>query len=228
MNQTNKNIPKSWDPIWNEVFLNQEWGKYPSENLIQFIARNFYNTIRKDIKILEVGCGTGANLWYLSREGFQAFGVDGSQEAVSQAYQRLKNENLIAKIEVADIINLPFKDNYFDAVIDVECLYCNTLDNSFKILKEIKRVLKPFGKLYSRTFTDKMFIGQLKENNLLEYSKIDEGPLNGKGFVRLTSKETIKNFYGKNFLIESLDILEYTSHNEKHKISEWVIIGVNN
>ena len=89
-------------------------------------------------------------------------------------------------------------------------------------------MLKPFGKLYSRTFTDKMFIGQLKENNLLEYSKIDEGPLNGKGFVRLTSKETIKNFYGKNFLIESLDILEYTSHNEKHKISEWVIIGVNN
>ncbi len=29
--------------FWENIFSNKEWGKYPSENLIRFIARNFYN-----------------------------------------------------------------------------------------------------------------------------------------------------------------------------------------
>ena len=33
----------SWDPVWENVFQNQSWGKYPSENLVRFVARNFYN-----------------------------------------------------------------------------------------------------------------------------------------------------------------------------------------
>lgn len=37
-----KNEIKSWDPIWEKVFKDNEWGKYPGENLIQFVARNFY------------------------------------------------------------------------------------------------------------------------------------------------------------------------------------------
>lgn len=63
--------------IWDMVFSNQEWGKYPSEDLIRFIARNFYKVEnRKNVKILELGCGPGANIWYLAREGFSFCGVD--------------------------------------------------------------------------------------------------------------------------------------------------------
>lgn len=59
------------DNIWNSVFKNQEWGKYPSEDLIRFIARNFYSIKnRLDVKVLEIGCGPGANIWFLAREGF--------------------------------------------------------------------------------------------------------------------------------------------------------------
>ena len=59
----------SWDATWEEVFRQQEWGKYPGEDLIRFVARNFYNVEkRSDIKILEVGCGPGANLWFIARE----------------------------------------------------------------------------------------------------------------------------------------------------------------
>ena len=29
-------INKSWDPIWEKVFLESPWGKYPGESLIQF------------------------------------------------------------------------------------------------------------------------------------------------------------------------------------------------
>jgi len=32
----------AWDPIWERVFSSQAWGKYPGEDLIRFVARNFY------------------------------------------------------------------------------------------------------------------------------------------------------------------------------------------
>ncbi|ELB7666084.1 SAM-dependent methyltransferase, partial [Campylobacter upsaliensis] len=31
------------EQIWEEIFSKKEWGKYPSESVIRFIARNFYN-----------------------------------------------------------------------------------------------------------------------------------------------------------------------------------------
>ena len=63
----------SWDNIWDEVFRSQPWGKYPSEDVIRFVARNFYKAPdRSSVKILEVGCGPGANLWYIAKERFAA------------------------------------------------------------------------------------------------------------------------------------------------------------
>jgi SAM-dependent methyltransferase len=226
MKKAQKIVEQSWNPIWDEVYTSHEWGKYPSESLIQFIARNFYKSERGDVRILEVGCGTGANLWYFSREGFQAYGVDGSDVAIKKANDRMISENLTVNLQVADIVNLPFCNSFFDVVIDVECIYCNNSENTKKILEEIKRVLKPEGKFYSRTFSDKMFIGtNIKENIYFEYKDIEVGPLKGKGFVRLSSKDTINDLYGRCFQIESIDYLEYTQYNEKYLINEWVIIS---
>lgn len=135
----------SWDPIWEDIFRNNEWGKYPTESLIQFIARNFYNKKRDEVKLLEVGCGTGPNVWYISREGFDATGIDGSKTAIQKGSSRLKDEKLNAKLIEGDIITLPFQNDYFDGVIDVECLYCNNTTTTKTILQEIRRVLKPGG-----------------------------------------------------------------------------------
>ena len=135
----------SWDSIWDKIFAENEWGKYPSENLIQFIARNYYKSQRDKINILEIGCGPGANIWYLSREGFKAFGIDGSKIAISKAINRIKKEGLTAELEVGDVEKLPYDNNYFDTVIDNECLFANTYKSSEKINSEIKRVMKVGG-----------------------------------------------------------------------------------
>jgi 2-polyprenyl-3-methyl-5-hydroxy-6-metoxy-1,4-benzoquinol methylase len=84
-----------WHQVWEQVFLSQAWGKYPSEDLIRFVARNFYKSEdRSRVKILEVGCGPGANLWFFAREGFSFSGVDGSAAAIEQATARLDAEVL--------------------------------------------------------------------------------------------------------------------------------------
>ena len=76
---------RSFCEIWEEIHTKQEWGKYPPENLIRFIARNYYKMKRESVKILDFGCGGGACTWFLAREGFDVFAFDGSPTAVKKA-----------------------------------------------------------------------------------------------------------------------------------------------
>lgn len=215
---------KSWDPIWEKIFQDHEWGKYPGENLIQFIARNFYKKERKKVSLLEVGCGPGANIWFMAREGFNVVGIDGSETAIKKAYDRLQKENLNAKLIVGDIIKLPFEDQVFDGIFDNECLYCNNEQNTSLILSEISRLLKCDGLFYSRSFSSEMFIGKERNAEEYEFTNIIEGPLSGKGFVRLMNEQKIHSLYSKNFNILSVDKLEYTQYNSAQKISEYIIV----
>lgn len=48
---------QSFDQTWEEIHKNQSWGKYPTEHVIRFIARNYYSQERSKIKILDFGCG---------------------------------------------------------------------------------------------------------------------------------------------------------------------------
>ena len=50
---------KSFSEEWEKTHSTQEWGRYPSETVIRFIARNYYKTEREKIKILDFGCGAG-------------------------------------------------------------------------------------------------------------------------------------------------------------------------
>ena len=47
---------------------------------------------------------------------------------------------------------LPFADEHFDAVLDIGCLHCADHDVVAPSLAEIRRVLSPGGRLFSRVF----------------------------------------------------------------------------
>ena len=215
----------SWDNIWEEKFKSSRWGEYPESDLIRFMARYFYNRDRASVSVLEVGCGPGPNIWYLCREGFSTKGIDGSSSGIERARKRLQLEGLEAKLTVGDIINLPYKDDSFDAVIDSKCIYCNSLENTHKILSEIKRVLKPGGYFYSTVFSDETYLGenqtQVAEN---EYTNISDGVLKGMGFARLINIEGIHQLYGQYLNITSIDKIDYTRNDRKDQYHEFSII----
>jgi 2-polyprenyl-3-methyl-5-hydroxy-6-metoxy-1,4-benzoquinol methylase len=77
---------------------------------------------RKAVKILDLGCGTGAASWFIAREGFSVYGIDGSHTAITLLQQRFKKEKLKGEFKVGDFIHLDFKDSFFDAVVDVSSI----------------------------------------------------------------------------------------------------------
>ncbi|MDP5212456.1 class I SAM-dependent methyltransferase [Pseudoalteromonas tunicata] len=184
----------AWDETWEQIFSSREWGKYPGEDIIRFIARNFYAVEdRAAIKVLEVGCGPGANIWYLAREGFSVYAVEGSASAIEKAHNRLAAEvpHWQGELKVGDFLHLPFDDESFDAVIDIEAISCNEFEDSKKAYAEIARVLKPNGLLYSRAFAK----GTLGDETGKEISYNcylpAVGPMSGTGCTRFTAEHDL-------------------------------------
>src|SRR5688572_5835230 len=80
----------AWDALYSQ---DPRWNRYPPEELSGFIARAFPDGKRRlNSSALEVGCGPGANLWFLAREGFGIAGIDGSAIAIDAARRRLAAE----------------------------------------------------------------------------------------------------------------------------------------
>ncbi len=218
-----------WDPVWEKVFSSQAWGKYPGEDLIRFIARNFYGVSdRKSVRVLEVGCGPGANLWYLAREGFSFCGVDGSETAIAQAKARLDAEcpgwQSHGELHVGDIGQLPFKESFFDAVIDNEAISCNSFESSKAIYDEMARVSKPGGKIFSRTFASGSWGDGTGEQVGHNAWQCGEGPLLGKGMVRFTNLEEIPELLSS-FKVNSVERLAWTAETRTREIAEWIILA---
>jgi SAM-dependent methyltransferase len=88
-------------------------------------------------RILDVGCGTGANLEMLAQFG-EAAGVDVSPDALAFCRQRgLQN------VRQGEAEHLPYEDGSFDLVTGLDVV--EHLDDDLAGLREMRRVLRPGG-----------------------------------------------------------------------------------
>lgn len=199
----------AFDMVWDEIHLNNDWGKYPSEHIIRFIARNYYGaTNRNDIKILDFGCGGGAHTWYLAREGFSTFAFDGSKIAIDKLSHFLDKEQLTADLRVLDGVHVDYDNNFFDGVIDNVCIYANKMEDIVKMYAEVYRVLKQGGKFISSVFsTDTLGYGEGREIEKNTFTDISSGRLQGRGTTHFFEKDELKKVL-KNVGFENLIIDE--------------------
>lgn len=123
---------------------------YPNEALLRFLGgRGFFSEDNSERKVLELGCGSGANLWMLAKEGFETYGLDGSREAVELAKVHLAEKwQVNADIRCGIFENLPYDDGMFDVVVDVVSLQHIDIAESKKALQEVYRVLKNGGGIF--------------------------------------------------------------------------------
>jgi SAM-dependent methyltransferase len=216
----------AWDPIWDSIFAARQWGKYPKEELIRFVARHYYAAPdRNMVRFLDLGCGFGASTWFLAREGFSVDGIDGSQRIIDRLRERLAAEGLTAGLVAGDAIDLPYRTQHFDCVIDIACLQHNNPEDTRRILDGVFDRLKPGGRLFSFTaMAGTWGDGQGRQVGDCTYSEIAEGPFANAGTARFSTEAQIRDLYGKFEL--QLDVNEITVAGGAHRLSNWIIEGV--
>ena len=126
-------------------------------------------------KVLDLGCGMGANSVFLAKKGFEATAVD--KNINSQIKKKHPKINFIEK----DILEFDFPDKEYDLVLTINLLHFFKLEDVKLLIDRILKSLKDNGLLYLQVF-----------------SKKDSG----KNFPHLFEKQELLDFFSENKIIE--------------------------
>lgn len=94
-------------------------------------------------RVLDVGCGLGEDCKRIEEKGFDATGIDLSENMLKIAKNKYPN----GKFEIMDMTNITYPENSFDGIISNCSLIHIPTELLPQTLETFKRVLKPNGKL---------------------------------------------------------------------------------
>jgi SAM-dependent methyltransferase len=220
----------TWDPVWETVYRTRAWGQYPGEDVIRFVKGNFANVEnRAQVRLLEVGSGAGANLWFIAREGFNAHGIEGSETAVRLTQERLDREcpawrDAGGDVRTGDFTRLPYPDGHFDAVLDVVAICYSGFEEARAVYRELARVTKAGGKIFSRTFARGCWGEGTGTQAGPDYWACAAGPLQGLGATRFTGAEQVPALL-QGWQVDRIERASLTESGGQHEIRHLLIYG---
>ena len=114
--------------------------------------------LKPAMRVLDAGCGSGRNLVYLLRSGYEIFGADVDVEAIESVRRlaaalapQLSAENF----RVEPVERMTFPDAFADVVLSSAVLHFAGDDRQFAAMVQgMWRVLKPRGMLFCRLASD--------------------------------------------------------------------------
>ena len=112
-----------------------------------------FSDIRPGQSVLDVCCGTGAQVYEYSRRGIPATGIDIDPGMLKQAfYYHSRLPELQPEFVLGDASRMPFADGSFDAASVSLAMHEKTEALQDDIIEEMKRVVKESGTLVFADF----------------------------------------------------------------------------
>jgi SAM-dependent methyltransferase len=96
-------------------------------------------------KALDLGCGSGTNVAYLARKGWQVVGIDYALRAVETARRRLVWEQLPGEIRLGDASRTCKHGDGYSLVLDIGCLHSLGVTERREYISGLPDLLAPGG-----------------------------------------------------------------------------------
>jgi len=101
------------------------------------------------MKVLDVGCGTGADLKPYGEAGCEMYGIDLSPSMLERARNKFGGS---AHLRLGDAAHMPFQDRFFDLVLASYILHEMPNNRRSSVINEMIRVVKNDGSLLITDF----------------------------------------------------------------------------
>lgn len=163
-----------WEHSFTQQIAQQAYNTAAVEAVIRCVAyylrdRDPEAKQRGKLKFLEMGCGAGANLVWLARQGLRVSGLDHSSVALALASEQISQAGYSDQIDQlieASVSDVPFADETFDGIIEACVFQHLAKPERLRAFQEVKRLLKPGG----------LFVGYLLDvkHSLYEAKRVEE------------------------------------------------------
>ena len=186
--------------LWEKI-MSQPQAKYPREDFVRFMARNYYHVPNRHlVNFLDLGCGAGANSLYLLKEGFPVDAIDRIQPSMTglTAFPGFNFQRL-------DLTEWEPPTEKYDCALDNSTL-CH-IEDAPKVVEKVWHSLKPNGKIFSVWPTN--------------FNRTDA--FIDKGFCRRLSAEQGDELFS-NFDTQ-VGRLSYTDFGSMRTLTYWLIEG---
>lgn len=148
-----KKEDRDWEKVYADYSLAQiPWhSDKPDQEFVDLVERE---KIRTQC-VLDVGCGAGTDVIYLSSRGSNVTAIDISHEAIKIAKGRAEKSGVKVNFIAGDFLEVKFDNDSFDFVNDRGCFHHMNHLRREDFAAKVKRVLKEDGFYYLRCWSDK-------------------------------------------------------------------------
>jgi SAM-dependent methyltransferase len=170
---------------WNDIYRKYEQNGVPlGESLHPLFIRFIEDTKLRIRKALDLDCGDGRYLQFLSNRGFEVHGIDPNPDAVERTNRLLS----ASTAEVADMYDYEIPTSQYFLIFSVNNTHIGTKDQVSNLVKRVKDSLLQGG----RFFICLPDINSARNWNIFKYEQgLDDGILREKD--RYYSRPEIEN-----------------------------------
>jgi len=211
-----------WD---NQYALNSQMSVWPWSDLVSYVIRHSKQN-KKQTKVLEIGCGAGANISFFLEQGFEYYGIEGSKTIINKLkkkFPKIKN-NLVIGDFTKDLIF----DKKFDLIIDRSSLTHNStlsIKNSINLAYEkMSNDSRYIGIDWFSTKHDE-FKKNVKKVDVFTKTDFKKGQFAHVGPVHFSNKSHLLKLFEKFEIIILEHKIIVTEIPKKNRVAMWNFVA---
>jgi len=189
---------------WDRILPKRTYSpEEPDETVVNFAGSLRCN--KKEVT-LDLACGAGRHVVYMTQHGFTVTGADISRMGLKMTRKKLRELELTATLVRSVMKSLPFSDSSFDTVICTRAIHHQRLRGIQQTLSEIRRVLRKDGAvlidfLSKRTYSYAKGV-EIEKETFIETEGHEKGIIH-----HYTDRDELQRLF-KDFRIISIDLYE--------------------
>ena len=138
-------VEETQETIWDKIA--DKWNEFRTHSHKD--VEEFLDSCKG--KVLDLGCGSGRNFKRVDK--VKLTGVDFSNELLKHAKINAEKKKIDVRLVRAEVFNLPFENETFDAILFYAVLHCvDSEKNRKETLKEVYRILKSGKEVFLSTW----------------------------------------------------------------------------